>query len=228
MKIKCFVFALVLLAVAICSYAQEEKISVNFNNTPIKACLDQIFKGSGKSYGIDPNVQNGVINLVMIDQPFNKILSKILSQVNATYEYEDGYYDIKSTAQNGMVNGRPNQFGNNNVGPQVSNGGFGNNNVVPGGNNMQNMGGNRNVMGGQNQTPANRLTSKEKIKKKIKKIKVFYNSPDQVLAMMDGDAYVDVVWSNSGNSNSSNNSNGNNNNSNNNSNNNRNNRNSNR
>ena len=218
MKIRILCCVFVLCFMAVISYAQNEKVTLKLQQEPIVSVLNKLFSSYEKDYNISPNVQNGVVTLTVNEKPFNTVLTMILSQVNAKYEYKDGVYDIQPNYQN---NG--NMPGMNQPGmPGAMPGGM-NQPGMPGGMaggvNQPGMPGGMQAGAGMNQMGrpgANGMNGQQQnvpisdpTKKAIRKIKVNYNSPDQILSLMDGDSYADVVYYGSGSSGSSDNSNNN-------------------
>ncbi|MBC8135228.1 MAG: hypothetical protein H8F28_04970, partial [Fibrella sp.] len=71
-------------------------VTLDFKDTPIRAALEQIFRGAKVDFSIDPAVQ-GYVNLKVTDVPFENALKLILrsSPTPLTYSKEDGVYLVK-------------------------------------------------------------------------------------------------------------------------------------
>ncbi len=228
MKIKTLILALLVCIMAISVYAQNEKVTVKYNNVLASQAIEDLFKNYQKDFYYENGLSNGMVTLNLTDKPFDVVLTAILNQINATFEYKDGVYRIMpdpSKYSTGMgTAGRTGIGVTPGVTPGGVAGGIGQPTLVGGqtgagvnpGLNPGGMGTGRGTtgMGGTQGTLKPRS-----FEDPIMKIRINYNSPYQILSLMDGDDYTDVVWNNSGNSGSSNNNNSNNNNNNNNNNN---------
>ena len=208
MKFKTLFLVFALLLMGMITFAQQDKISVDFTNQPVQAALKTLFAGSGKNYQVVNGVY-GVVTLTVKDMPFNTVLQMILSQVGATYEFKNSVYTIKpdmNAMQGGMNPGMPG-MGGNMPGMGGMNPGMGGMNPGMGGMNpgMPGMagGGINPGMGGQMGMNGQQVSTVNYKDQKIKAIKINYNSPNQILSLMDGDDYVDVVYYGSGSSGSS-------------------------
>lgn len=214
MKIKTMLCVFGLIILALVSYAQEEKISVSFTQQPLSGVIKTLFADSSKNYTFERGLSNGYITLSVKDTPFNQVLSMILKQVSATYEYKDGVYIIKPDynamqgamggMQGGMAGGMGMQPGM--AGPMGGGmaGGMGMQPGMAGGMGMQpgmagGMGMQPGMAGGMGMNGQQVSTVNYK-DQKIKAIKINYNSPNQILSLMDGDDYIDVVYYGSGSS----------------------------
>lgn len=71
----------------------EKKVTVTFKDVPIRNALEVLFESSGLSYIIDPAAQ-GVVNVNLIDVPFNTALQSVLKAANLTVSKENGVYVI--------------------------------------------------------------------------------------------------------------------------------------
>ena len=226
MKIKTLILALLVSIIAVAAFAQNEKISVKYQNAQASQVISDLFRNYNKDYSLKGNLQDGYITLSMTDKPFDVVLTAILNQINATFEYKDGVYTIMPDASaygtgmgtagrtgigpTGMTTGPGGTTGiaGPTLGGQTGAGVTTGMGVNPG----MGQAGRTTGMGGQGQGTLKPRSFEDP----IMKIRINYNSPYQILSLMDGDDYTDVVWNNSGSNGSSNNSNNNNNNSNNN------------
>ena len=230
MKIKTLILTVLVCLLALSAFAQNEKVTLKLNNAPISTALYDLFSNYQKNYFIPSNLPYTGVTLSVTDMPFDKVLEMILSQAGCSFEYKDGTYTVKVDNpynRTGINNG----IGTNPGGLGIPNpGGLGTPN--PGGIVAPNLGGQAGAgvnpginpgmgnpaMGrGTNGMSGTQGTLKPRsFEDPIMKIRINYNSPYQILSLMDGDDYTDVVWNNSGNSGSSNNNNSNNSNNNNN------------
>src|SRR5687768_12353383 len=51
-----------------------KKVTVNFENTPLRTAIDLLFAGSGLQYSLDPNVQNVPVTLKVRDVSIQQAL----------------------------------------------------------------------------------------------------------------------------------------------------------
>ncbi|MBQ7256567.1 MAG: hypothetical protein IJS60_02620 [Abditibacteriota bacterium] len=223
MKIKTLILALMVCIMAISVFAQNEKVSVKYNNVPASQAIEDLFRNYQKDFYYENGLNNGYVTLNLTDKPFDVVLTAILNQINATFEYKDGVYRIMpdpSKYSTGMGTAGRTGIGQPNIGVTPGTVGIGQPTLgtptgagVNPGMNPAGMGTARGTtgMGGTQGTLKPRS-----FEDPIMKIRINYNSPYQILSLMDGDDYTDVVWNNSGNSGSSNNNNNNNHNNNNN------------
>lgn len=75
--------------------AQDEKMipSLDLDQADVRDALKIIFKVTGFSYSVEPNVQ-GVVTVHLQNKSFEVVLRNVLNQVAATYRLEGGIYYI--------------------------------------------------------------------------------------------------------------------------------------
>lgn len=79
--------------------ATPPNVTLDLQDAPIRAALEQIFRSAKVDFGIDPTVQ-GYVNLKVTDIPFENALRLILrsSTTPLTYTKEGGVYLVKPRA----------------------------------------------------------------------------------------------------------------------------------
>lgn len=71
----------------------SQRVSAVYESRDVREALRELFRQVGVSYTIAPEVQ-GRVTLSLKVQPFNQVLSNIVSQVGATWKSEDGIVSV--------------------------------------------------------------------------------------------------------------------------------------
>lgn len=71
----------------------EPPVTIHFRDAPIREALDTLFKGTGKSYVIEPGI-TGMVTFSIKDTPFATALHTILKANGLTCNVESGVYVI--------------------------------------------------------------------------------------------------------------------------------------
>lgn len=85
---------------------RQQPVSLEFQNTEIREVLKTAFKALNGSYSIAPDVQ-GRVTISTKDKNFEIVLYNVLSQVNATYNYEGGVIVIMPRAEKPLSHAMP-------------------------------------------------------------------------------------------------------------------------
>lgn len=79
--------------------AADMPIDVQFSDTPLPAALDAMFKGSGKSYVLDPGLQQLQVTALLKNVSLNEALGQVLKAAGAAYYVDgQGVYQISAKA----------------------------------------------------------------------------------------------------------------------------------
>ena len=76
--------------------------ALDYNQTDVREALRNLFKMSGVSYTIAPDIQ-GTVTLSLRNVPFDTALQNLTRQVDATYRIEGGVYQIVPQEENPSV-----------------------------------------------------------------------------------------------------------------------------
>lgn len=80
--------------------AEQQIVDMQFTDMPLPTALEAMFKGSGKSFTLDPGLQQFRVTAVLKNVGFDTALHQLLLNLGATYELtKDGVYNIKSLPQ---------------------------------------------------------------------------------------------------------------------------------
>lgn len=115
--ILCLILAAVpIVAVAAEPAAQAKPVyqiaDMQFSDTPLQTALEAMFKNSGKTFVLDPALQQFKVTAVLKNVGFDTALTQMLLNLGATYEVaKDGVYHIK---------GLPQQFVTTSAAPQAA------------------------------------------------------------------------------------------------------------
>ena len=96
-----FIIVLVLsIGPAFCQ-GQQTRINLDLKDTPVRAAIDALFKGTGLNFAIAATVTSSTIpNLSLKDVSFDQALRTLTKQAGLTYRVENGVYmiDVKKEA----------------------------------------------------------------------------------------------------------------------------------
>jgi hypothetical protein len=74
--------------------AAENRITLDFKDSPIEGALQALFQGTGRNYAINPGVR-GTVTLSLRDMPFDQAMQAIVRSAGLTYKVEDNVYMVR-------------------------------------------------------------------------------------------------------------------------------------
>lgn len=85
--------------------AADKRVSIDAKNLPLGEVIDMLFKGTGLSYTLDPQVGHLMVTMVLKDVPFDVALTQVVKAAGAVYRVEGNVYTISTKPMGGYPAG---------------------------------------------------------------------------------------------------------------------------